>query len=45
MDDYVGALAVMLLELVLYVGSSLVSEDNWRLVRQIDIHLDSNGRA
>ena len=45
MDDYMGALTVMLLELVLYVSSPLVSEDDWRLVRQIDIHLDSDGRA
>lgn len=45
MHYYVGALAVVLLELVLYVRSPLVSEDNRRIVRQVDVHLDSDGRA
>ena len=45
MDYYVGSLAVVLLELVLYVGRPLVSEDDRRLVRQVNIYLNSDGRA
>ena len=45
MHYHMSVLAVVLLELVLYVGSPLVSEDDRSLVRQVNVHLDGNGRA